>query len=67
MEKNEQTQNKMAQSIDASTDIKKQTHYFENKGLSSQSYGFSSGHIECESWTVKKAEHGRIDAFELWC
>ena len=20
----------------------------------------------CESWTVKKAEHGRIDAFELW-
>ena len=23
-------------------------------------YGF-------ESWTIKKAEHGRIDAFELWC
>ena len=22
---------------------------------------------ECESWTVKKAEHWRIDAFELWC
>ena len=21
----------------------------------------------CESWTVKKAECGRIDAFELWC
>ena len=21
----------------------------------------------CESWTVKKAEQGRIDAFELWC
>ena len=21
----------------------------------------------CESWTTKKAEHGRIDAFELWC
>ena len=21
----------------------------------------------CESWTVKKAEHGRIDAFKLWC
>ena len=21
----------------------------------------------CESWTVKKAEHRRIDAFELWC
>ena len=22
---------------------------------------------ECESWTLKKAEHQRIDAFELWC
>ena len=22
---------------------------------------------ECESWTIKKAEHRRIDAFELWC
>ena len=21
----------------------------------------------CESWTIKKAEHGKIDAFELWC
>ena len=21
----------------------------------------------CESWTVKKAEHRKIDAFELWC
>ena len=20
-----------------------------------------------ESWTIKKAEHGRVDAFELWC
>ena len=22
---------------------------------------------ECESWTIKKAEHQRIDPFELWC
>ena len=22
---------------------------------------------KCESWTIKKAEHQRIDAFELWC
>ena len=22
---------------------------------------------ECESWTLKKAEHQRVDAFELWC
>ena len=21
----------------------------------------------CESWTIKKAEHRRIDAFKLWC
>ena len=21
----------------------------------------------CESWTIKKAEHQRIDAFKLWC
>ena len=26
-------------------DIKKQRHYFANKGLSSQGYGFSSGHV----------------------
>ena len=23
--------------------------------------------VVCESWTIKKAEHSRIDAFELWC
>ena len=45
--------------------IKKQRHYFANKGLSSQSYGLSSGHVWIESWTIKKAEHQRIDAFEL--
>ena len=47
--------------------IKKQRCYFANKGLSSQSYGFSSGHVWIESWTLKKAECWRIDAFELWC
>ena len=31
--------------------IKKQRHYFANKGLSSQSYGFSSSHYGCENWT----------------
>ena len=46
--------------------IKKQGHYFANKGPSSQGYGFSSDH-GCESWTIKKAECWRIDAFELWC
>ena len=38
-----------------------------NKYLYSQSYGFSSGHVWCESWTIKKAEHWRMGTFELWC
>ena len=29
--------------------------------------GFPVVMYGCESWTVKKAEHQRIDAFELWC
>ena len=37
--------------------ILKSRDYFTNKSLSRQS----------ESWTIKKAEHWRIDAFELWC
>ena len=47
--------------------IKKQTHYFTNKGPSNQSCGFSSSHVWMLEWTVKKVEHQRIDAFELWC
>ena len=46
--------------------IKKQRHDFANKDPSSQSYGFSSSHDGHESWTIKKAECWRIDAFELW-
>ena len=40
---------------------------FANNGLSSQGCGFSVVMYGCESWTVKKAECRRIDAFELWC
>ena len=47
--------------------IKQQSHYFANKGPSSQSYGFLIVMYGCESWTIKKAERRRIDAFELWC
>ena len=46
--------------------IKKQRHYFANKGPSSQSYVFPVAMYGCESWTIKKAERQRIDAFELW-
>jgi len=42
--------------------IKKQKHYFANKGLSSQSYVFPVVIYGCESWTIKKAERRRIDA-----
>ena len=47
--------------------IRKQRHYFANKGPYSQGYGFSSSHVCREGWTIKKAEHRRIDGFELWC
>ena len=47
--------------------IKKQRHYFANKGTSSQSYGFSSSHVwmweldHKESWAPKNW------CFKLWC
>ena len=37
------------------------------QGPSSQGYGFLVVMYGCESWTVKKAEHQRIGASELWC
>ena len=43
--------------------IEKQRHYFANKGPAS----FPVVMYGCESWTVKKAEHQRTDAFKLWC
>ena len=48
--------------------IKEQKHHFAHKGPSSPSSMVSPVVMYgCESWTVKKAEHRRIDAFELWC
>ena len=47
--------------------IKKQRHHFAYKGPCSQSYVFPVAMHECESWTPKKAECPRIDAFKLWC
>ena len=49
--------------------IKKQRHYFASKCPYSQSYGFSNSHVRmygCESWTIKKAERRRTDAFKPW-
>ena len=47
--------------------IKKQRHYFVNKVRLVKAMVFPVVRYGCESWTVKKAEHRRIDAFELWC
>ena len=47
--------------------IKKQRHYFANKVRLVKAMVFPVVMYGCESWTVKKAEHQRIDAFELWC
>ena len=47
--------------------LKKQRHYFADKGPYSQRYVFPGVMYGCESWTIKKAEHQRIDAFELMC
>ena len=47
--------------------LKKQRYHFAHKSLYSQSYGFPVVMYRCASWTVKKTEHQRIDAFELWC
>ena len=47
--------------------IKKQRHCFASKGLSSKAVVFPVIMYWYESWTLKKAERWRIDAFELWC
>ena len=47
--------------------IQKQRHYFANKGPSSQATVFLVVTYACESWTIKKAEHQRINTFALWC
>ena len=45
--------------------IKKQRNHFADKDPYSRSYSFPVVMYGCESWTIKKAEHQRIDAFEL--
>ena len=47
--------------------IRKERYHFANKGPYSQTVVFPVVVYECESWTIKKAEHQRIDAFKLWC
>ena len=46
--------------------IKKQRHYFAKAHLV-KAMVFPVVMYECESWTLKKTEHQKIDVFELWC
>ena len=47
--------------------IKKQTYHFADKDPLLKSMVFLVVMYKRESWTGKKAEHQRLDAFELWC
>ena len=47
--------------------IEKQRHYFVNKGLSSQGYGFSSGHVWMWELDCKARRATKNWCFELWC
>ena len=47
--------------------IKKQRCYFATKVHLVKAMVFTVVMYGCESWTIKKADHQRMDAFELWC
>ena len=46
---------------------KKRTHHFADKVNILEAMVFPVIMYGCESWTIKKAQCWRIDAFELWC
>ena len=47
--------------------IQNQRHYFSIKVHLVKALVFQVVMYGCESWTIKKAKHKRIEAFELWC
>ena len=47
--------------------IKKQRHYFVDKVCTVKAVILPVVTYRCESWTIKKAGHQRIDVFGLWC
>ena len=47
--------------------IKKQRHHFANKLVYSQSYDFSSSHVQMWELDHKESWSPRIDVFEFWC
>ena len=51
----------------AITHLKKQRHHSANKGPYSQSYDFSTSHVQMWELNHKEGWGQRIDAFKLWC
>ena len=47
--------------------VEKKRHYSADKGLYIKAVVFPVVRYGCESWTIKKVECQRIDAFEIWC
>ena len=47
--------------------IKKQRYYLSTNVCLVKAMAFLVNMYGCEHWTIKKVEHWRIDAFELWC
>jgi len=47
--------------------IKKQRNYFSTKVCTVKAMIFPGVMYGCKIWTIKMAEHRRIDAFDLWC
>ena len=47
--------------------IKKQRNYFSTKICTVKAMIFPGVMYGCKIWTIKMAEHRRIDAFDLWC
>ena len=64
---NEKTLTPWKESYDQDSIFKNRDSTLSTKVLSSQGRGFPVVMYGCESWTIKKAECQRIDAFEMWC
>ena len=47
--------------------VKNQRHHFGKRANLDKAVVFPVVTYGCESWTIKKAEHHRIDTFQMWC
>ena len=53
--------------INLNSILKRETSFCQQRSVESNLWFFPVVMYRCESWTIKKAESPRIDAFELWC